>query len=266
MARLRALTFRLVAVAILAAITSAVIPVLSPIPARACEDNPGPGPFTVVGWVTDEAGQPLPDLTLILVPVVAGTGETDLENGVYRIDDRDNHQTKTNADGLFVMPGVYDYRVTDTHLYQVLHADPISYPERNPFLYLSGGLVDFTDLETGMVKTKLVARPAGGLRIVLRGATGEPYNGMRALLVETAQSTLVYSARFDDGVHLRQGIPPGQVKVGLLDGELAYFVQQRAHRERRPLADYLMRKGEKRLEETVTIRPEQYSPVEFVLP
>jgi hypothetical protein len=238
----------------------------SAMPGRACDDNPGKGPFTVVGWVNDEAGQPVRDLTMILIPLTSGSGEPDLDNGVFQIDDRDTYQTRTNEDGLFVMPGVYDVWVSDTHRYQVLHGDPISYPDRNPFIYLSGGLVDFTDLEAGMVKTRMVAHPAGGVRIALRDATGQPYTGTRAVLLEAPGFTLAYSARFDNGIHERPGIPPGEVKVSILDGELAYFVQQLSHHEHKPLTDYLLRADDRQVVASVTVKAGGFSQIGLALP
>jgi hypothetical protein len=104
------------------------------------------------------------------------------------------------------------------------------------------------------------------VELALTDAQGRPCEGTRALLVEAAGRTLIYTARFTAGRHRLPGLPPGPVKVGLLDGDLAYFLQAQAHREGKPLRDYLLRAADRPVEAEVAVTAGAYAPLRLSLP
>lgn len=235
--------------------------------ASACSGELGTGPFTIVGWVQDGQGKPLGGLPLVLAPLAPG-GEPDLENGVYRIDERDDHLVRTAADGMFVMPQVYDSPEVVTHRYLVLPAD-FGYGPHGPAgtgsgVWLEGGLVDLTGLEPDMVKLRLTARPAGTLRLELR--EGRPYTGARAVLLESSGLILAYTAHFAGGVHRLNAAPPGVLRVSLLDGELAGLVQEEARHLGQTLHDRLLIRDGQPLVAELVVTPGEEVSAAFALP
>lgn len=249
-----------------ALVLAALMAALPPAAVVACEGQPGAGPFVVAGWVVDEAGRPCPGLTLALVPVIGETGDPDLDNGVYQIAERDDYQTRTNAEGLFVMSGVWDYRENSGHRYQVIHVDPLRYPDRNPFLYLTGGEIDFSGREPEMVKTRLVAHPGGGVEISAHDAQGRPYTGPWAVAIAAQGRTWVYTAQFVEGVHRHSGLPPGLTRVGLLSGNLAYYLTRQAHERGVPIWEHVATQEGRPAAAEVQVTAGQWTSVRFVLP
>lgn len=233
----------------------------------ACEGQPGTGPFTVVGWISDPAGQPVSGLPVTLIPLAPGD-QPDFENGVFGIEERDSHLVRTNEEGLFVMPQVFDYPEVLTHRYQVVPAGLAGLgtsPGEGGAYSLAGELVDLAGRERGMVKVRLTAQPAGSVRLTLKDRAGEPYTGPRAVLLLGEGPALVVTAQFEKGRAELGDLPAGLLQVGLLDAELGYFVQQRAAHEKRPLTDYLLASGGARLA-SVRLAPGKAAEVEFSLP
>ncbi|MGE5508321.1 MAG: hypothetical protein ACM3RP_07580 [Chitinophagales bacterium] len=233
----------------------------------ACEGQPGTGPFTVLGWITDLAGQPVPGVPVTLIPLASGD-QPDFENGVFGVEERDSHLVRSNEDGLFVMPQVFDYPEVTTHRYQVVHAGLAGLaasPGAAGACALEGEIVDLTGLERGMVKVHLTARPAGTVRLTLRDGSGRPYTGPRAVLLLGEGPALAATAQFDQGTAELGPLPAGQLRIGLLDGELGYFVQQRAAHEQRPLTDYLLSSGGVSLV-SLAVDPGEVAEVAFTLP
>lgn len=237
---------------------------------KGCTGELGVGPFTVVGWVRDQQGTPLAGLPLVLVPL-APTGEPDLDNGVYRIDERDSHLVRTAADGMFVMPQVYDHTEVVTHRYLVMPADFAGFGPHGPAgegsgIFLEGGLVGLTGLEPDMVKLRLTAHPAGTIRLSLLDAEGRPYSGTRAVLLETAGLTIAYTAHFTAGVHRLTAAPSGEVWIGVLDGELAGFVQEEAYHRGETLRAHLVVRDGAPLAAALAVIPGGEVSAAFALP
>lgn len=253
-------------------VLSAALGLMGGTAGRACDTNPGAGPFTVVGWINRPDGRPVPGLSVVLVPLAtpsgrAVSGEPDLENGIFRIEERDDHLTRTNDQGLFVMPKVYDYPEVFTHQYQVVPAAlaGLRASAGEDACWLDDAILDLTDLEAGMVKLHLTARPAGAVKVRLTDQSGAPFTGPRAVLILGAGPTLAVTAQFENGAFLLGPLPAGRLQLGLLDGELGYFVQQRAAHEQRPLTDYLLSSRGGPLV-PVSVEPGAVTPVELILP
>lgn len=172
------------------------------------------GPFTVKGVVLDPDGRPIPNYPLRLYPVLPAKG-IDRDNSYYQIPDRDEHYTKTDAAGRFVMTNVIDYPQVKHRLYKLFRGDfDVDLP------LVPGYQTDIVNLNKATSTTiELTVRmePAATLRIILKDRNGRRFTGTKAVSIATGKGRRYVSlAEFKNGVatmYVHPGDPqtPGRV-------------------------------------------------------
>lgn len=133
------------------------------------------GPYTIRGQVTMPDGSPAANAIVQLVPH-SGLG-LDQNNDYWKIPGYQFHRVETDAAGNYLMTGVIDYPENTGHRYALQFDGPSKFYHGTTHVLLKGIDTNLT------VNLKLTV--ASSLRINLTDAVGQPYNGTRAVYVET---------------------------------------------------------------------------------
>lgn len=191
---------------------------------RACEGQPGRGPFTIRGTVLDETGRPVQGLRLRWLPALPGAVHPDLENLYYAIQGRKDSEARTDAQGRFLMTEVQDYFGVPSHQYLLWGADVLGQPLTNLYWRVTDNWVSLDRTPPGELEVQVTARPAGAVRVKLVQSDGQPFAGILPLSfgrMEEAGSAEEYSlnAQFLQGEFIQGGLEPGATWVRVLRGE-----------------------------------------------
>jgi hypothetical protein len=139
--------------------------------AAAAEDT-----WTIQGTVTYPDGRPAAGIELMLI-AWSPQGRLDMGNTYWKIPNYDRHYVTSDADGRYVMTGVVDYPQNTTHRYTV-------YVTEKTRQY--HGTCNFPLRRENRTKTvDIRLEEATWVRISLRDRAGQPYEGTRAVYMQT---------------------------------------------------------------------------------
>ncbi|MGE5508645.1 MAG: hypothetical protein ACM3RP_09230 [Chitinophagales bacterium] len=169
-----------------------------------------PGPFTIKGAVLDPQGKPVAGYPLKLLPVLPGKG-VDTDNSYYKIPNRDEHDTVTDAAGRFTMTNVVDYEQVKTRAYKLQRGN---HDRQYPFVHLYGtDIVALDRLTSNQVYVVIRTEPATTVKILLRDRQGRPYTGDLTISVATGHGRrVVRPISFERGVAVLS-VAPGDVRT-----------------------------------------------------
>lgn len=178
------------------------------------------GPYTIRGIVLDPQGRPVAGYAVHLLPVLPQKG-VDADNTFYRIPNRDDHRTVTDANGRFVMAGVVPDPQVEHHTYKIA---PVTH--NHPFVHRMGGdVLSFTQLPSNVVELTIKTEPAAHVRVTLKDQNGRPFTGSRAFSVVTGQNrNIATTVEFVNGVgdlYVHPGDAKNPGRLALLRWETA---------------------------------------------
>lgn len=156
------------------------------------------GPFTIKGQVLDPNGKPVEGYPVALYPVLPGKG-MDRDNSYYKIPDRDDHSTRTDADGRFLMTNVVDYPQVKNRLYKLFRGD---FETRWPFVPAwQSDIVSLNKATSTTIEVTVHMEPAAMVKLILKDRNGRRFTGTKAVSIATGKGRRYTSlARFEDGV------------------------------------------------------------------
>lgn len=175
--------------------------------------------YTITGKAYFPDGSPAARVNLLLAPHT-GKG-LDLLNAYWKIPGYDFHPVTTAADGSFTMSNVQDYPQNTTHRYIIWYDGP------SPFYHATIHVLLGSETAK-QVEVRLKAATA--LRLHLTNRDGSPYNGSRAIYLQsgalgqgpTKGVSYVETVNFVDGVGILKNVVIKdstffQGRVGILD-------------------------------------------------
>jgi hypothetical protein len=169
------------------------------------------GPYTVRGVLLDAQGKPVGDYPLRITPLLP-VGGPDVENLGYRIANRDEHATHTDANGQFTLTKVIDYPEVQHHSYRIWAGSIIDEKQNlHPYVRVNYRL-DLSTVQSPEAYVVIKTEPGSALRMVAKDRAGRPYNGTTSICVASGIHSFVMTAYFQDGVSFTPALPVGNAR------------------------------------------------------